>query len=201
MLDSSPLHRPLEDANTTRFLRLLPRHQSEYLSVELFHGNLAQRPVLQYEALSYTWGEPLPTKTILCNGLPFELRENAYNFLDQLCRPHSVRVVWMDCICIDQNNIREREQQVGIMHTIYQLPAAVIVWLGPGNTQTDTIMRRIAGLHGAEVLSEIQESVFELRAYPRKKCLFDGLAETEDNKQLVQAINVFFSRPWFSTLR
>jgi hypothetical protein len=45
---------------------------------------------------------------------------------------HPLRL-WIDAICIDQNNIEERSAQVSMMGEIYKFARQVSVWLGPGN--------------------------------------------------------------------
>ncbi|KKP05658.1 hypothetical protein THAR02_02212 [Trichoderma harzianum] len=38
---------------------------------------------------------------------------------------------WIDSLCIDQENTRERSEQVAMMKEIYEHAAIVDVWLGP----------------------------------------------------------------------
>ena len=40
-------------------------------------------------------------------------------------------VLWIDAICVDQNNIPERGHQVVRMAAIYPQASRVVVWLGP----------------------------------------------------------------------
>jgi hypothetical protein len=40
-------------------------------------------------------------------------------------------VIWVDALCIDQQNFQERGEQVGKMQMIYQHAKEVLVWLGP----------------------------------------------------------------------
>lgn len=41
--------------------------------------------------------------------------------------------LWIDAICIDQNNVDERNHQVRMMSDIYQGATEVLVWLGQGD--------------------------------------------------------------------
>jgi hypothetical protein len=43
----------------------------------------------------------------------------------------NVEWIWIDQICIDQVNVRERGTQVNIMKDIYQKSEGTIIWLGP----------------------------------------------------------------------
>lgn len=84
-----------------------------------------------YEALSYTRGDPddlgLQVKV---DGTLFGVRQNLWNALDALKSNQSTdRVLWIDAICIDHTNDKERTHQVGIMREIYAGAATVIAWL------------------------------------------------------------------------
>ena len=48
--------------------------------------------------------------------------------LQRIRDPGMSRTLWIDALCIDQNNMKEREQQVGFMATIYAEASQVIVW-------------------------------------------------------------------------
>jgi len=97
-------------------------------SPDLVFGNLSSilldNPFYDLEpfiALSYFWGDPTPTRVIVINGSQFGVTENLYNYLrcGQTRLNEDSRSLWIDAICIDQNNIQEREQQVGLMAEVY----------------------------------------------------------------------------------
>ncbi|KAF2028046.1 HET-domain-containing protein [Setomelanomma holmii] len=85
-----------------------------------------------YIALSYTWGAPTPTRTILVNSRPHHVRENLYAFL-RAFKDHesNEQYLWIDQLCIDQTNTRERNHQVSMMANIYRSCHFVISWLDP----------------------------------------------------------------------
>lgn len=67
-----------------------------------------------YEALSYTWGNDSenPKEEITLNGCSFSVMENLYAALQILRRENRERVIWVDAVCIDQNDIDDKERQV-----------------------------------------------------------------------------------------
>ncbi|OAL00781.1 HET-domain-containing protein [Phaeosphaeriaceae sp. SRC1lsM3a] len=84
-----------------------------------------------YEALSYEWGDPNGLKhTILINGQPIQVRDNLFHALACLRELSMFEPLWIDALCINQNDIRERNHQVGMMALIYKSAAKVRVWLG-----------------------------------------------------------------------
>ena len=67
---------------------------------------------LPYTALSYCWGKAEPTSTINVNGQSFKIREELSSALHHLRLPDGERFLWVDAICIDQNNDVEKSRQV-----------------------------------------------------------------------------------------
>ncbi|KAF9634233.1 hypothetical protein BFW01_g5128 [Lasiodiplodia theobromae] len=84
-----------------------------------------------YRALSYTWGPETPAGWILLNGKAFRARENLIRFLEATSSHREARKgIWIDAICIDQDNTTEKMQQVKQMDDIYRNAATVFAWLG-----------------------------------------------------------------------
>lgn len=58
------------------------------------------------------------------------MRENLWWALFYLRHASAARVLWVDAICIDQNQILERNAQVKQMGRVYSQAESVLVWLG-----------------------------------------------------------------------
>ncbi len=92
----------------------------------------------QFEALSYTWGadgereivqvEPGNNHQTLST---VEVKQDLASALRHLRLPHETRTLWVDAICINQDDRFERQTQVKRMADIYKLAYRVVVWLGP----------------------------------------------------------------------
>lgn len=98
------------------------------LHCRLVHVTFGQMP--KYEALSYTWGSDDPQIGILLDRKAFPVRANLREALLHLRKLNEERVLWIDAICINQDDIPERNQQVRIMPHIYSRAQMVLVWLG-----------------------------------------------------------------------
>ena len=122
--------------------QLLHLLQGEGLVIEcmLYQGYLSSSDKIPYEALSYTWGSPERTFTIILNGKTLSITNNLYLALQYLRLTDEDRVIWVDAVCINQENIRERGHQVKQMCRIYSEVEEVIIWLGPGTYETDVFM-------------------------------------------------------------
>ncbi|KIW00151.1 uncharacterized protein PV09_08327 [Verruconis gallopava] len=117
----------LEDS--TRQIRLLrPDTSGDLLSFHLYDFELSAAP--SYYALSYTWGKPAPMYDILLGGRRFSVRRNLLQFLHIFAKRHPHDYIWIDQVCIDQENVAERNRQVQIMGNIYKTAAKVLIWLG-----------------------------------------------------------------------
>jgi hypothetical protein len=92
---------------------------------------------LKFEALSYTWGDAdiSDFAEVDLSGSKEEratlgLRPNLAAALRHLRLRDRVRVLWIDAICINQEDIEERNEQVKRMSHIYSSAYKVIAWLG-----------------------------------------------------------------------
>lgn len=102
-------------------------------------GTLGVYPVdpnLKYIAVSYEWGQPYSQKAVLINGKTFPIRQNLWQLLRELKNrikrgklATDVRI-WIDAICIDQEDHAERNQQVSVMGQIFRSAIGVLAWLG-----------------------------------------------------------------------
>jgi hypothetical protein len=138
------MYDPLPDQNWIRLLILEPGTFKSPLicQVKAIRREQAAR---QYEALSYAWEEDvnydwyemdelgefiLDVNHITCNGSRVTIGANLVVALQHFRYRTSHRILWIDQLCIDQKNDRERSQQVQIMGSIYSNASRALVWLG-----------------------------------------------------------------------
>ena len=114
----------------------------EVPSVRLATFDLDDGP--PYAALSYTWRKGGGQRQILLEGEVFTVGENLFEALRalrshvkngvDLCIPGlescAIKWIWIDALCIDQENVQERNHQVTQMSAIYSGAEGVIAWLG-----------------------------------------------------------------------
>ncbi|RDW59446.1 hypothetical protein BP6252_12533 [Coleophoma cylindrospora] len=118
-----------------RLLEVLPAPFEEIVETRLIYKALDENPT--YDALSYTWGDPKITGLILINGNEFQATSNLEMALRYLRLADQSRILWVDAICIDQGNIKERNQQVGMMRDIYVAAQTVRTWIGQEYEECD----------------------------------------------------------------
>ncbi|KAE9375137.1 HET-domain-containing protein [Stipitochalara longipes BDJ] len=86
-----------------------------------------------YAALSYVWGDPSHTSSIILNDREIQVSTNLEIALRALSSRGEFQQrykLWVDAICINQKDFLERSRQIGKMAMIYSDARAVIAWLG-----------------------------------------------------------------------
>lgn len=142
-----------------------------------------------YTAFSYVWGDPALVGKLTCNGKPFAITENLRLALRRLRRNDVSILLWVDQICINQDDLQEKSQQVVLMGTIYQRAWSTLVWLGE---EADNSSGAI------DTLLATKEA---LRYYPHGRSLEVGdferlLLPAYDSPRWLE-LGKLMSRPWF----
>jgi len=140
-------YEPLGPNEYWRCLELCPASDSEahieyrFLNPEIDKSARSYIGPLFYEALSYTWGAEPATMYILLNNATFYIRPNLYSALKQPRSLDKSRLLRIHAICINQEDLDERNIQVRIMRHIFQLASNTIIWLGKGDSSSDRAMK------------------------------------------------------------
>ncbi|TGO20359.1 hypothetical protein BPAE_0303g00030 [Botrytis paeoniae] len=143
-MEGTQLYHTLEvSKKEVRLVTLLPGGFSEDIYCTLTTVSLIDEPV--YEALSYVWGNPTNKCDINLQGLSFPVTTNLESALRYLRYRDLPRVLWIDAICINQEDIPERNSQVQYMGTIYSKSSIVLAWLGEPKTNKCLPSSFIAG--------------------------------------------------------
>lgn len=158
-------YQPLPDDNSIRVLilnasedddplsgfiettRLIGRSQASATPQAIWS---AERP---YEAISYEWGSNVMDQPILLDGKVHQITANLSDALHQCRLLDQRRALWADSICIDQENLEEKGQQVALMGRIYACSQRTLICLG-----TDPENRQHAR-QALSVLSETNEMI------------------------------------------
>jgi hypothetical protein len=135
---------PLTLEDDIRLVEIQPGKYSDPICCSLLSTRLQK--AAEYEALSYTWGDPLHKEPIFfqdsTNGTSHELlvTTNCVAALRQIRKLRGSRLVWIDAICIDQNEVDERNHQLGLMAQIYTQAKRVVIYLGESSNDSNSAM-------------------------------------------------------------
>lgn len=141
--------------NTTRLVRLLPSEKDDTpIRCELITYILPESTGRKhlYEALSYVWGSQCETHTITVNGCDLHVTRNLYTALVHLRDNQLERILWIDAICINQEDDDEKSEQIPLMRSIYAQADRVVVWLGEAMRDGDDALKIIQRLAGESSL-------------------------------------------------
>jgi len=147
--------------NEIRLLRIKPAaNPEESIRCQLFHTSLEDAP--PYRALSYAWGERASSHAILINQGSILVTPNLKHALERL-RPSEGEdlIMWVDALCINQQDIPERNVQTGKMRMIYRNAERVSVWLGRrdnGRSRAFQLARDLCVSSKNEVSTILQDS-------------------------------------------
>jgi hypothetical protein len=157
----------------------------------------------EYEALSYTWGQPDDGYDVFIEEGPFDklarescrlrIRRNLMSALRYLRSPQSSRVLWIDTLCIDQLHNEEKMAQVRRMGEIFRLAHRVVIWLGPEAEESALAF---------PVLSHLGQQIELLaRGYscdsPDSAGPFDRTSNLPYDDRIWDAIQDVCTRDWF----
>jgi hypothetical protein len=93
----------------------------------------------KFEALSYTWGSNADPQMVYVleqdqthqEEQQLELTANLASAFKDLRYTDRSRALWVDAVCINQQDLTERNEQVLRMRDLYKHAGRVVVWLGP----------------------------------------------------------------------
>jgi Heterokaryon incompatibility protein (HET) len=109
-----------------------------------------------FTALSYTWGDEERTQQIELQGKSLLITKNLESFLLEAKRRMEVSAgdsldkqgwnggwLWIDSMCINQSDVKEKSVQVAMMKDIYESAQTVISWLGEMDEDSELGMEYI----------------------------------------------------------
>jgi hypothetical protein len=147
--------------NEIRILHILPHNGDSEAPIkcDIQVASLEDKP--EYEALSYVWGDKLALVEIEVSDSKVGVTKNLYAALRRLRLANEARRLWVDQLCINQWDMKEKEQQVRLMRHIYSQCRQCNLWMGElqeGVTESDahgaidilTYMEKVAGAGSEE---------------------------------------------------
>ncbi|RFU33107.1 hypothetical protein B7463_g3209, partial [Scytalidium lignicola] len=120
---------PLKDQEI-RVLTIIPDDWATAIHCKLNIVSLDD--ALEFTALSYVWGMSMQDGTLCINGREQRIGRSLETALRYYRRAGWHMPLWVDAVCINQDDVSERSSQVAIMACIYSSAAIVFVVLGAG---------------------------------------------------------------------
>lgn len=149
----------------------------------------------KYDALSYRWTDfnPEVPNYIAFGDVNFAIGPNLHAALFHLRRESLSRYLWIDQICINQNDKDEKLSQMQIMGEIYSKAQSVLIWLGKADEQSDLAMQLFPIL-----VKQVQheEEISDLRQANERPVSFDEWTGRLGTSIWKLFLNSWFGRVW-----
>ncbi|KAH7084009.1 heterokaryon incompatibility [Paraphoma chrysanthemicola] len=110
--------------------------------------------------MSYTWGNQEHITRIALNGAELVVHTNCEYALRQAYASQASKYFWIDAICIDQENVEEKNHRVAMMGDVYRNAAHVFAWVGRHAGDSQFLFDFIAAER--TILSEIYSEIFSI---------------------------------------
>jgi len=182
-------YEPLQGPNHIRLISLLPAlRPDEAIRFSFLTGDLLELET-QYEAISYTWGEPLLTFPLYVDdGTHVKVTVNLDHALRRLRLPATTRLLWADAVCIDQSNDAEKGTQIPLMTQIFRNAKGVLAWVGGGEEEEE-------GMRQLNMLSRDNRHLISSQNH-------FGVEDVAPRRPFPGPGNIrqFLRAPWFSRL-
>ncbi|KAI3343432.1 heterokaryon incompatibility protein-domain-containing protein [Ustulina deusta] len=124
-----------EELHPSEFrLVLVYRRKMTTIKCEIIHHSLTNPP--SYTAISYAWGDADDKRSIQIGKANIPVAASLFGALEAVRKRDEDTFVWVDALCINQQNRDERSQQVQLMTEIYAKAKLVAIWLGPSKNDS-----------------------------------------------------------------
>ncbi|KAL9091073.1 MAG: hypothetical protein Q9165_005000 [Trypethelium subeluteriae] len=178
---------PLAKVGEVRLVRLLPGGGNVGLRMLLSNYREANAP--PYEALSYVWGDPRSSVQVELSGKRFFIGNNLAEALHQIRHAQKERILWIDAICINQNDLEEKSWHIAKMRDIYVSAVQVLVWIGKHSEDSANAMDDLRSI--ARYYPDGRQDA--VRRYYFAEHVGEGKAQ-------IPAIMNLLRRPWWSRM-
>ena len=170
-------------AKQIRLLEIQQGAFSDEICCTLSTAVLTENP--QYDALSYVWGDKHAKQPITVDGIPVRVTENLDAAIRHLRRLDMSMLIWIDALCINQENTPERNRQVAMMGDIYRGAQEVFAWLGDLDAETNSVLSMIEGF-GSDVMLHWDPA------------FSDAISEDMVSASQFMGLCQLLSRPWWT---
>jgi len=180
----------LPNPDSIRLLALLPGREEDPLICSLIIADIAAAPT--YAAISYVWGDPKNTVMITVDEKNQPVTVNLRDVFLRARHESNTRILWADAICINQEDLVERAQQIRLMPSIFGNAEHVLAWLGKDDGDAEEVSTLIH-----ETATSVQEQIKKLGGIENMpEVQPDDLVryKTSTWTSLAKMLN----RPWFS---
>lgn len=182
-------HKPLSSPRNFRTLCIEPGASGSRIRGSLHESRPGDG--VQYLALSYVWGSPQIVAYVMVGDHYALVTENLHAALQHLRSEQEPLHIWIDQICINQQDQEERSQQVALMYEIFSKSHEVLIWLGqdtqPYEKGLEFIIKLLANTSylNAQLDDDLVRRVIDF-------------TNSLDPDEILPSLSALYKNPWFS---
>lgn len=152
---------------------------------------------------SYAWGsrdEPVHIEVGSSGTHTLSVTRNLGTALLYLRYHDRPRKLWIDAICVNQNDLEERSRQVPRMSDIYSKASRVVVWLGQATKHTPAALETVEHIASKVVIDFKRGTMCSASSKHSERHWGDRYIDLPDKRRVSQVISDLLIREWFERL-
>ncbi|KAI0405500.1 HET-domain-containing protein [Xylaria palmicola] len=177
-----------------RLLKIAPGRAGEIIRCS--YEVVSVEDNVPYQTLSYVWGEIKESRTIIVEGTEAELTDNLFDALTHMRHETKTRRLWVDALCINQEDTMEKTAQVNMMHNIYVNCVQCNMWMGG----IDAGAMGLAEQEALKAATGALEAVRIFAGKDSKSGLPSSLATSAHHVRAGKALKALLHTPWWSRI-
>lgn len=128
-------------AREIRLLRLCRKESVSEPRCEMLTVSIDKAP--PYEAVSHAWEHPIVYKPMIVGGSSrLNVPSRIYDYLRHRYSYFSSKLIWVDALCIRQDDLEEKADQVRLMRDIFGNASRVNLWVASIHEAPDALSLR-----------------------------------------------------------
>jgi hypothetical protein len=153
--------------------------------------------VPEFAAVSYVWGDASIANQISLDDKEFYVTTNLFHLLRRLRRPDAAFVCWIDAVCINQQDIPERNSQVLLRGELYKSAQYVIIWLGEEYGDSD-LACSLLEKYGTATIAFLEQYHRLPSTAEELQPILSEVGPNVLDKASWEALRALFKRPWWT---
>ncbi|KIY03459.1 uncharacterized protein Z520_00150 [Fonsecaea multimorphosa CBS 102226] len=157
----------------------------------------------EYTATSYVCGDDNRSHHyILMSGSKLGIYKNADGVLRRFRSAANTTYLWIDVVCIDQDNTVEKAREVNLMYKVYEKARRTVIWLGPSDDDAVAAIQYARTLNARSYLDEYTPTVMyaghEIQYMQNKSHILDVLDTHPQKQSLINSCAKLLLCAWFT---
>ena len=190
---------PLPDpSKQIRLLSFQPSSTNALIDCHLEVHDIANSP--PYYAISYHYGDPSAVDAILADGQETQVNRNCLHALNQVRAQSYAGLFWVDSVCINQSDVKEKSLQVHRIAAIFSGAEEVWACFGPASGDSDFLLHKLASFPAENPTFTADTAFAERSDDLQRRTIHWMISLGDDFGRFATALKAFGARPFFSRM-